>query len=1315
MSELNGLEIALIGIGCSFPKSSDTKKYWELLESGECGISFFSDSELLAANIPLSEINKPNYVKAKGIIEGIEYFDADFFGYTANEANYLNPQHRIILECAYNALLDGGYSENRNNIPIGVYVASDTNTYLFDSMKEASTKEDPANIMLLNAKDYLATTISYKLNLYGQSMSVQCGCSSSLVAIHLACQALLSGDVEMALAGGVAIHLPNKNGYVYTPEGRFSPDGTVRALSQEASGVVISDGAGVVLLKRYEDALRDQDPIYCVIKSSYVNNDGMRKQNFSAPSEEGEYEAITKAFEIAEVNPSTVSYVEAHGTGTLIGDTVELAAWTRCFKKYSNLNKYCAIGTVDNNIGHVTVASGVAKLIKVALMLQKKKIVKNLNTLHPNQSINLETSPFYICNEEKDWNVINGVRRAAVGSFGIGGTNTVFVLEEASLCKNKSVDEYMIMPLSAHSSWAMKELKCNLSEELSKKKNLTEVFDISSTYAREAKVFKMRDYCVYNRKEKLLDWLESKVEDNDFKDLSKHSVVFLFSGQGNQYAELGRDLYNNLPIFHNYFDECLSILRDNHDFEYFSYNNEGIELYNDFLYSQISIFIYQYSMYKTLEEFGLKPSFLIGHSLGEYVSACVSDVFSLKDAIYLVYNRAKLIEGTRDGDMMVVCKNEKDIQPYLSEDVSIAAINDRFSVSVSGTEEAVRNLKRKLESEAVACIGIGTKKALHSPIMLDIAEKYRKVLETIKFHIPTKNCVSTVEPGISKKKISCPEYWINNLCMPVRFYDGIQLIKEKNKNCVYLELGPGNALFSLIKTIDRKAVCYPVLQSELATKGVQNIFNKKIIGEYQAFLNTIGLLWKGNIISDISVLYYGKKTGKAPMLPYPYDRKKYWHNIYSNKNQILEKVMPSSENEKMIASIWEEILKHQDFGIEDYFFNVGGNSLKIVKMQVMLEKMGIEIELNTLYNLKTIKEQVAYIEGRQRKFDVHDEHLVKEEDYLPTNKQYSKYEGFNEFVYKNCFFNQLLCVLKANNVNPMVIFSNDILLYRLEEEIKVHYQENDVEKALKETGIKVFKEQKVKHIEERIKKAVQEGRSVILSIDCFMEESRAETYMKEHVSTMLVVYGYDEGVDCFITVERKYFDTLSYQVRKMKVSELVECYEEYVRYYQTSDVVSNPSYFELDVSELNENINSMEMMENYINNFKVNEEMIRNSLLNIIQFRNVFEEMIEGKSMTRTRAEKLIVSINDIVNGKKVQKFKLLNKVLFENDEVVLNTFVEIISKWEHIRNVLVKYTCTEMYSKSIKKIPDILTEIYNKELELVNYIANDFEVRKKK
>lgn len=1302
MGELNGLEIAVIGIGCRFPKCADKLDYWELLEKGETGITFFEEEELKRAGVNLGDIQNPNYVKAKGRLEDIESFDAEFFGYSEKEATYLNPQHRIILECAYNALLDGGYAENKRKLSIGVYSAEDTNTYMFDMMKDPEKMKDLSQIMMLNGSDYLATTISYKLNLTGQSVNVQCGCSSSMAAIHIACQALLSGDVDMALAGGVSVHLPNYSGYIYSPKGRFSPDGHVRALSEEAQGYVLSDGAGMVLLKRYEDAINDKDPIYCMIKASYMNNDGGVRQNYESPSEEGEYKAISNVFSIAEVDSTMVTYVEAHGTGTLIGDTVELSAWSRYFKKNSNLSKYCAMGSVDNNIGHTGAVSGVAKLIKIALMLKNKKLVKHIDCAKANPLIASPDSPFYINNQTRNWDVKGGVRCAVVGSFGIGGTNGILILEEAEPQKNEYTESIQVMPISAHTGFSAEQLRKNLAEYVAKCWSESEIYDLAVTYVKEAKQFRERDFVVYKDRENLLEKLGEDSGVGENSDLSSNSIVILFSGQGNQYAELGRDLYKNLPVFRKYYNECVKILKEDAGFDLFSYKSEKENIKEDFLYSQISIFVYQYSMYQTLAEFGVQVKYLVGHSLGEYVAACVANVFSLRDAIHLVYNRARLIEKTTDGDMIVVCKNEEEIIPYLNEEIAIAAVNDQFSVCLSGTAEAIGNLKAKLMSEAVACMEIGTKKALHSPIMREIAEEYRSILNSIQFHVPDKTWISTVDGKATGENVACPDYWISNLCCSVRFYDGIQYIKQNTDKPLYLEMGPGNALYSLLKTIHRKAVCYPILQSTIVKKGIPSLGKKVTVGEYESFLNTVAMLWKNMVINDLSWLYKEKETGKASMLPYPFDRKSYWYTDKFEDGHVRRSVphKPLSEGtkeERFVANAWAKVLNHCEFQLDDAFFYVGGNSLKLVKLQTILEEEGIEISIENLYKMNTIRETASYV---AENYSVEDRPFIETSGSAENSNEIM--EGFNEFVYQNCFYNQLFAILKSYEINPMWILSNDVVIYRIDELLTVKYQpQREIAVVLKDCGFLFVVEKRTENVCERVKNALKDGRKVILNIDCFNEYSREDTFMKEHTTTMLLIYAYDASEDTFSVIERKYLDTLSYQKKKMKASEIAVCYEAYLSHFCDLNGKDDPSYFEFKLSEEK---NAVDFKKNYTEYFESVADEISQQLQCIMQFGNMYETIIREESL-KQYVNRIVANINDIINAKKVQLYKLNDASMFDGDERIRTILDNIIDQWGHLRNVLVKFMFTDIYTKAVKNTPEAFEKIYNSERELLDYM----------
>ncbi len=1033
-----------------------------------------------------------------------------------------------------------------------------------------------------------------------------------------------------------------------------------------------------------------------------MNNDGGIRQSYESPSEEGEYKAISNVFSIAEVDPAMITYVEAHGTGTLIGDTVELSAWSRYFKKNSNVSKYCAMGSVDNNIGHTGAVSGVAKLIKIALMLKNKKLVKHIDCVKANPSIASPDSPFYINDQTRSWDAKGSVRRAVVGSFGIGGTNGILILEEAEPKKNEYTESVQIIPLSAHTVSSAEQLRKNLTEYAAKCQKESEIYDLAATYAKEANQFHERDFVVYKDRENLLEKLGESGGTAENSDLSLNSIVILFSGQGNQYAELGRDLYKNLPVFRKYYDECVKILKEDAGFDLFSYKSEKENIKEDFLYSQISIFVYQYSIYQTLAEFGVQAKYLIGHSLGEYVAACAANVFSLRDAIYLVYNRARLIEKTTDGDMIVVCRNEKEIVPYLNEEIAIASVNDQFSVSLSGTAEAIKNLKTKLMSEAVACMEIGTKKALHSPIMREIAEEYRSILNSVQFHVPDKIWISTVDGKVAGENAAGPDYWISNLCYSVRFYDGIQYIKENTDKPLYLEMGPGNALYSLLKTIHRKAVCYPVLQSTMVKKGIPSLGKKETVGEYESFLNIVGTLWKNLVINDLSCLYKGKKTGKASMLPYPFDRKSYWYTDKFEDGHVRRSVpfkpLPEgTKEERFIANVWAKVLNHCEFQVDDSFFYVGGNSIKLIKLQTILEAEGVEISIKNLYKLNTIREMASYV---AKKYTIEDKPF---DETIGNAGNYNEtIEGFNEFVYQNCFYNQLFAILKSYEINPMSIFSNDIVIYRLDELITVEYQpQREIADVLKDCGFLLVVEKRTGNVCERVKKALMDERKVILNIDCFNEYSREDTFMKEHVTTMLLIYAYDAAVDTFCVIERKYLDTLSYQKKEMRASELAVCYEAYLSHFQDLNGKEEPSYFEFKLAEKK---NAVDFKKNYTEYFKAAADEISEQLQCILRFGNIYGEMLREESL-KQYVNRMIANINDIINAKKVQLYKLNDASMFDGDERINTILNNIISQWGHLRNVLVKFMCTDIYTKSVKNTPEAFEEIYNSECELLNYM----------
>ena len=426
-------EIAVIGLACRFPGAQNSDQFWANLRDGVESISRFTDEELLASGISPSVLRLPNYVKAGGVLPGIDLFDAGFFGMSRREAEMTDPQQRVFLEVAWEGLENAGYDPQRYDGSIGVFAGSSISTYLlFNLVPDVSIVGSGEHFPTLigNDKDYLATHVSYKLNLHGPSMSVQTACSTSLVAIHTACQSLLNGECDIAIAGGVAISVPQQTGYFYQEGAYFSPDGSCRSFSADARGTVFGSGAGVVVLKRLEDALRDGDCIDAVVKGSAINNDGAAKVGFTAPSVEGQARAISEALAIAEVSLESIGYVEAHGTATPLGDPIEISALSLAFSSQELPAASCAIGSVKSNVGHLDSAAGVCGFIKAVLSLKHAQVPPSLHCATPNPNIDFGKTPFYVNTALRAWPE-REKRRAGISSFGIGGTNAHVVLEEA--------------------------------------------------------------------------------------------------------------------------------------------------------------------------------------------------------------------------------------------------------------------------------------------------------------------------------------------------------------------------------------------------------------------------------------------------------------------------------------------------------------------------------------------------------------------------------------------------------------------------------------------------------------------------------------------------------------------------------------------------------------------------------------------------------------------------------------------------------------------------------------------------------------------
>ena len=511
-NELLHTGIAVIGLACQFPGSNNADQFWINLIEGRESISFFSDQELKEAGISEVSLKNPHYIKAKGVIEDVFSFDRELFGYSQKEAENIDPQQRLLLECAWEALENAGYDAEHYEGSIGVFVGCNPSSYflshIYPNHLKDSTDLDELSLLLANGPDYLATRISYKLNLTGPSKTIQTACSTSLVTVHDACQNLLSYQCDMALAGGVAISFPNKNGYIYTPDSISSPDGHCRAFDKQAAGTVFGDGLGLVVLKRLDDAIADQDKILAVIKGSAVNNDGSNKVGYLAPSVQGQAEVIAAALAAADVSAETITYVETHGTGTLLGDPIEISALTQAYQLHTQQKQFCAIGSLKTNFGHLTTAAGVAGLIKTILMIKHKKIPPSLHFESPNEQIDFQKTPFYVNKQLNPWNSNYSPLRAGVSSFGIGGTNSHLILEEPPLLHSEPIinTEDVILPFSAKNKLALQRLVYKYIEYL--KNDPANLSDIAYTLQVGRTALPFRIAIVSSTIPNLIDQLE---------------------------------------------------------------------------------------------------------------------------------------------------------------------------------------------------------------------------------------------------------------------------------------------------------------------------------------------------------------------------------------------------------------------------------------------------------------------------------------------------------------------------------------------------------------------------------------------------------------------------------------------------------------------------------------------------------------------------------------------------------------------------------------------------------------------------------------
>ncbi|QLE40494.1 SDR family NAD(P)-dependent oxidoreductase [Nostoc sp. C052] len=884
-------EIAIIGMAGRFPGSKNVDIFWQNLRDGVESISFFTDEELISSGIDSSLLNNPNYVKASAILKDIELFDASFFGFSPREAEITDPQHRLFIECVWEALENAGYNSETYRGQIGIFAGVAASTYLLSNLysnRDLMESVDSYQILIGNDKDFLPTQVSYKLNLRGPSINIQTACSTSLVAVHLACQSLLNGECDITLAGGVSITTLQKTGYHYQQGGIHSPDGHCRAFDAEAKGTNGGNGLGVVVLKRLEDAIADGDFIHAVIKGSAVNNDGSLKVGYTAPSVDGQREVILEALALAGVEPETVTCVEAHGTGTILGDPIEIKALTQAFRTSTNKKGFCAIGSVKTNIGHLDTAAGVTGLIKSILGLKHQQIPPSLHFQEPNPQIDFANSPFYVNTKLSEWKTNGTPRRAGVSSFGIGGTNAHVILEEAPVIEASSASRpWQLLLLSAKTSTALETATAQLHNYLEQNPDIP-LSDVAYTLQVGRRGFDHRRILVCHDLDDAAKSLQDPQRIFSYHHEPGHCpVIFMFSGQGSQYANMGRELYEVEPTFKKHIDTCALILQPqlNLDIRSLLYPKEqdsetASKQLQQTALTQAALFVTEYALAQLLMSWGVRPEAMIGHSIGEYVAATIAGVFSLEDALKIVAKRGQLMQQLHSGSMLAIKLPEKDVELLLSAQtlykkyLEIAVINSPSDCVVSGTKEAIAALEKQLSSQGIESRQLQTSHAFHSEMMQPILEEFVQLLKTVQLNPPHIGFISNVTGSwISQEQATNPNYWSQHLRETVRFSDGISQLLQQFEG-VFIEVGPGRTLSTLTTQHLDKNAKQQVLTSLRHVKEQQS--------DLSFLLKTLGRLWLFGVEIDWSGFYTHEQRHRLPLPTYPFERQRYW---IESKNQ----------------------------------------------------------------------------------------------------------------------------------------------------------------------------------------------------------------------------------------------------------------------------------------------------------------------------------------------------------------------------------------------------------------------------------------------
>lgn len=876
--------IAIIGMAGRFPGADSVAAFWENIKAGEDSISHFSQNEL---QYPPRDTDADSYVCAKGMLNGIDLFDARFFGYLPREAEVMDPQHRVFLEICWEAMEHAGYDSTRYQGSVGVYGGCYMDTYVLNNLcSDEEFRRDLVESIqvgtlqteLGNDKDYLATRVAYKLGLRGPAMTLQTACSTSLVAIATACQSIEAYQCDMALAGGITIVLPQHKGYSYKEGGMLSPDGVCRPFDRRAAGTVFSNGAAVLMLKRAEDAIRDNDTIYGIIRGYATNNDGGEKISYTAPSVDGQADVISLALGMGGIDARSIGYVEAHGTATPLGDPIEVAGLTKAFTSFTNEKQFCALGSVKANLGHLDCASGAIGVIKTAMALHEKTLPALLHFEKPNLKINFEQTPFFINTEMRPWEC-DGPRRAGVSSFGVGGTNAHIVIEEAAeIATDSTSRDYELLVLSARSEAALTEQASRLAAHLESTDSAC-FADTAFTLQVGRREFNHRRIVVARDKATAIEALKGAVPPADAMKVaqSQPDIIFMFPGQGAQYPGMGRELYKSEPVYREIVDElaetlleCSDYGRDIRDFLLWSdQDRRGLSdtaaQLSQTVNAQPALYTVECALAALFRSWGISPAGVIGHSIGEFAGAVSAGVLTLQDGARLVAARGAYMQAQDPGRMLAVMEDSAKVQERLHDNVTLAAINAPGACVVSGPSQAVDDFARALEQDGVASISLKTSHAFHSSMMRGAHDDLIAKARELSFTPPAIDFYSTLtgENERGTDRLLHADYWGEQLMNPVLFYNALCNGAAREGDVLLIEVGPGQSLTALAsRSVDCSSI--PAMRPANNPESDQ-----------AHILTALGRIWLRGARPDWDQFTIGRRR-RVPLPTYPFERKRFW-------------------------------------------------------------------------------------------------------------------------------------------------------------------------------------------------------------------------------------------------------------------------------------------------------------------------------------------------------------------------------------------------------------------------------------------------------